>query len=74
MRPIVLDKCIKFCDPSLNETKFHPKPSEAVFATVRCDFQPEVDIDVISNVAADYVGMDVCVKFCDSRSIGSQDI
>ena len=33
--PIVLDKRVKFCDPSLTIVeKFYPRPSEAVFSTV----------------------------------------
>ena len=53
-----------------------PKPSEAVFSTVfRYNFQPEVDNDVVSGMAIDYVGIDVRVKFGDSRSNdGSRDI
>ena len=38
------------------------------------NFRPEVDNDVISGVAVDYVSMDVRVKFGDSRSNGSRDI
>ena len=38
------------------------------------NFWPEVDNDVISSVALDYVSMDIHVKFDDSRSNGSQDI
>ena len=46
-----------------------------VFSTVfRYSFQVEVDGDVISSVAVDYVGVGVHVKFGDSRSNGSQDI
>ena len=36
--------------------------------------RPEVDNDVISGVAVDNVGMDVPIKFCDSRSNGFLDI
>ena len=43
--------------------KFHPKPPMAVFLTVfGYNFGPEVDVDVISDVAVEYVGMDVRVK------------
>ena len=55
--------------------KFRPKPSQAIFSTVfRSNFRPEVDNEVIPDVAIDYVGMDVHVKFADSRSNGSRDI
>ena len=37
-------------------------------------FCPEVDNDVISGMAVNYVGMDVYVKLGDCRSNGSQDI
>ena len=57
------------------------KPSRrsvvAVFSTVslfRFSFRPEVDNDVISGEATDYVGMDVHVKFGDSRSSGFRNI
>ena len=54
--------------------KFHTKPSEAVFSTV-CpyNFRTEVDIDVISGMDVENVGMDVCLKFDDSRSNGLRD-
>ena len=49
--------------------KFHPMPSEAAFSTVfPYSLWPEVDIDVISVKAVDNVGVDVIVKFGDSRS------
>ena len=55
--------------------KFHPKPFEVVFSTVfPHNIRPEVDNDVTSGVAVDNVGMDVCVKFGDSRSNGFRDI
>ena len=57
MRPIVLDKCLKFRDPCLN-----------------CNSRPEVYNDVISGEALDYVGVDVHVKFGESRSSRSRDI
>ena len=40
----------------------------------RHNFRPAADNGVISSVAIDYVGLDVHVKFCDSRSNGSQAI
>ena len=36
--------------------------------------RPEVDSDVISGMVVDYFGMDVRVKFGDSRSNISRDI
>ena len=44
------------------------QPPPAAFASCY------IHSDVISGVAADYVGMDVHVKFGDSRSNGSRDI
>ena len=38
------------------------------------NFRPEVDNNVICGVAVDYVGVDVTMKFGDSRSNGSRDI
>ena len=38
------------------------------------NFRPEVDNDVISSVAVENVGMDVLVKFGDSRSNGFRAI
>ena len=40
----------------------------------RYNFRPEVDNDVISGLAIDYVGMGVQVEFGDSRSNGPRDI
>ena len=39
----------------------------------RYNFQPEIDSDVMSDVAVDYVGIYIRVKFGDSRSNVSQD-
>ena len=76
MRPIVLDKCVKFRDPNLNRS---PEiPAEVVgggILDIFCfNFRPEVDNDVISDLAVDNVGVDVRLKFGDSSSNGSQDI
>ena len=69
---------MKFDYPSLNhsgEIPPPPKPSEAAFSTVfPHNFRLEVDNDVISGVAVDSVGMDVPIKFGDSRSNGFRDI
>ena len=55
--------------------KFHSKPSEVVLSTVfPYNFRPEVDTDVISGTAIDNVGMDVPIKFGNSRSNGFRDI
>ena len=70
-------KCTKFRDPCLN----HPWeiPAEAFIGGIfdsffRYNSWVEVDNDVISGVCVEYVDMDIRVKFCDSRSNGSQDI
>ena len=73
MGPIVLDKCVRFRGHSINSSQ--EIPPEAVRIGIfdsffRYYFRPEVDNDVISGVAADNVGMDVWVKFGDSRSKG----
>ena len=48
--------------------KFHPKQLEAAFSTFFCyNFRPEVVSDVVSSLGVEQVGMDVCVKFGDSR-------
>ena len=39
----------------------------------RYNFKPEVDNDVLSSVAVEYVSMDVHVKFDDSSSNSSRD-
>ena len=70
------DTCVKFHDPCLNRS--WEIPPEAVGGGILdsfCyNFQLKVDTDVISGLAVDYVGMDVDVKFGDSRSNGSRDI
>ena len=48
---------------------FNMKPSEPAFSTAFLNFdtcQPEVVNDVISGMAVQYVGMDVCTNFSDS--------
>ena len=77
MKPIVLEKCVKFRDPCLNcSWEIPTEASEAVFSTVFFCYncRPEVDNDVISDVAVDNVSMDVRVKFGDSRSNFFRDI
>ena len=72
MGPFVLDKHVKFNDPGLNRSR--DILPEAVGGGIfdcffRYNVRPEVDNDVISGVAVDHVGVDVRVKFCDSRSV-----
>ena len=71
MRPIILDKNVKFCDPSLNHSQ--ETPPEAVGGGIfdsffRYNFRLQVDNDVIYGAAVDNIGVDVHVKFGDSRS------
>ena len=77
MRRIVHEKSVKFRAPSWNHSQ--EIPLEAVGCGIfdslfHYNFLSEVDNDVISGVAVDIVGMDVCVKFGDSRSNGFWDI
>ena len=75
--PIILDKCVKFRDPRLNRSREIPSKAvrDGILDSVfRYNFRPEVENDVISSVAVDYVGMDGSVKFGDSRSNGFRDI
>ena len=63
MRPFVLDKCVKFCGPSLNCSR--EIPPEAIGGGIydsffRYNFRLEADNDVISDVAVDNV--DVYVR------------
>ena len=67
---------IKYRDPSLN--RFRQNSPEAVgggvFSTVfRYNFRPDVDSDVISDVAVDDVDVDVREKFGDLGSNGCGD-
>ena len=64
MRPIVLDKCQISCSllkPSARNSN-------------RSLYRLEIDNDVISDGAVEWVGMDVRVKFDDSGSNVSRDI
>ena len=71
VKPILLDTCAKFHDLCLNRS---PEMSpEAVGggsfdSFFRCSFLLEVDNDLISGVAVDYIKMDVHAKLGDSRS------
>ena len=71
--PVVLDKLVKFHDCSLNRSR--EIPPEAVGCGIfdsffPYNFRPEIHNDVISDAIVDNVGVDVCVKFGDSRSNG----
>ena len=60
--PVVLDKHVKFHDPSLNRSQ--EIPHKAAWGSIldcffSYNFWPEVDNDVISGTAVDNVGMDV---------------
>ena len=62
--PMVLDKCVKFRDLSLNHSREIPR--EAVGGGIfdsffRYNFRPEVDNDAIFSVAVDNIGVDVHV-------------
>ena len=73
----VLEKCVKFGYPRFNRSREFPPTtvgSGIIDSFFRYNFQPEVDNGVTSGVAIYYVGMDVPVKFGDSRSKGSRDI
>ena len=72
--PLVLEKRVKFHDPSLSPS--YEIPPEAVrggkidgFSCIN-NFRPEIDNDVISSVSVNNVGMDGPLKFGDSRSNG----
>ena len=67
VRPIVLDKCVKFRNPRSNRRRHFRQ-------YFRDNFRLGVDNDVISGVAVAHFGADVRIKFGDSRSHGSTDI
>ena len=56
------------------EKLHHKTVGGCILDTFRYNFQLEVDNDVISGVAVGNIGMDVHVKFGDSRSNGFRDI
>ena len=74
---VVLDKCVKFHDPSLNCSR-EISPEAVGDGIFDCfapnNFRPEVDNDAVSGMAVDNVGMDVCVKYGDYKSNGFRDI
>ena len=77
VRLIVLNKYVKFSDPSFNSSQ--EIPPETVWGGIfdsllRYNFRPEVDCDVISGEPVDNVGMNAHVKLGDSRSNGSRYI
>ena len=75
---IVPDKRVKFGGPHTNrsqEISPHPKSSEATFSTVfRDNFRPDIASDLLAGPDVEQVGLDVCIKFGDSRSNHSRDI
>ena len=76
MESVIPDNRAKFSDLRIN--LFREIPPETVrsgiFSFFRCSFRPEVVRDVISGPNVGWVGMDVPVKFGDSRSNRSRDI
>ena len=72
--PVVLDKCIQFYDPRFNRSR--EIPPDAIGGGIFDSFfrYSFVDNDAISGVAVDNIGVDICVKFVDSRSNGFRDI
>ena len=66
---LVLDKHVKFHDISLSRSR--------EITQIDCfpyNLRQEVDNGVISGMATDNVGVDVPIKFGDSRSNGFRDI
>ena len=59
MGPVVLDKCIKFLDPSLNRSREipHETVGGGIFDCFSYNFRAKVDNDVISGVAVDTYGL-----------------
>ena len=73
MGPVVPDKVVKFRAAHLNRSR--EIPSEAVVGDIFNGFsRPEVVVDVLSSVDVKRLGVDVRVKFGDSRSNSSRDI
>ena len=77
MGPLVIDKGLKFHFPSLN---YSPEilPEAVGGGIFDCffsyNFRPEADNEVISDTAVDYVGLNVRIKFGESRSNGFREI
>ena len=68
---------LKYRDPRLNRSR--EVPPEVVGGVIfggffRDDFRLEVVSDVMSGTGVEYLGVEVFVKFGDSRSNGSRDI
>ena len=64
------------CDPYLNRYRDIP-PNGAgggIFASFRYSFRQDADSYVISDVAIEYVDVDVRLKYGDQRSNDSRDI
>ena len=73
---VVLHKCVKFHDPTLNGSREIPPKSigGGIFDRFPHNLRMNVDNGVISGMAMDNVGMNVCVQFGDSVSNGFRDI
>ena len=67
---VVLDKPVKFHDPTLNRSR----QRQYFRLFFHYNFRPKTDNYVISRVAIDNVGVDVPIKFCDTRSNGFREI
>ena len=70
-------KCVKCGHPRLNGSREITPDlvGSGIFDSVfRYNLRPEIDNDVISSLSIDCIGIDVQVKFGDSRSNGSRDI
>ena len=74
--PVVVRKIVKFHDPILNDSPEIPPEAvvSGIFDRFLYNFRPDVVDDVMSSVAIDNVGVNVCVKFGDSSSNGLCDI
>ena len=70
MRLIIPDKSVKLDDPRLNLSgEIQPKAVVGgIFDFFRDHFRPEETSDVVFSLTIMWVGMDVSVKFGDSRS------
>ena len=74
--PVIPDNRVKFGDLRTNLSREIPPEAVrgGIFYVFGCSFRPEVVHDIISGANVGRVGMDVPVKFGDSRSNRSRDI
>ena len=75
--PTIPDKCEKLRDRGLSDSLETPNETVGggIFGGVfRANFRREVVSDVLSDLTLECVGMNVPVKFCESRSNRSRDI